>query len=339
MKIFTAALLLLLVSLSGAPASAWGEKGHTLISAVAAAQFTGRMPAFVSDGAGQFEIAYLGPQLDRLKGSGEAWDGENDPGHYLDLLDDGSIAGVVSLAQLPPTREAYDTALRAAHTDQYRQGYLPYAILEGWEQLRSDFASFRVDDYVASHAASAGVRAHYAAIRNVDEQITLADLGTWGHYVGDASQPLHATVHFNGWGEYPNPNGYTQSPRTHSFFESTFVNRYMTADAVRSAVRAPSSLAVPYSLLTQEQVLADIAAYLQQTLSTVPHLYDLEKSGAFASGSPDAREFTAARLAAGAMELRDLSVLAWQDSKYARVGYPAARVQDILDGKAAYPRP
>lgn len=316
---------------------AWGGKGHTIVNELAARGLAGRVPAFVTAPVAQFEITYLGPQEDRLKGSGFAWDGDYDPGHFIDLLDDTTIAGVVSLAHLPANREAYDTALRGAGTDQYRQGYLPYSILEGWEQLRQDFAYWRADDHAARRDASAAVRAHEVAVRAVDERLILQDMGVWGHFVGDACQPLHVTVHFNGWGAYPNPKGYTNSRRTHSFFESTFVNRYITLDDVARAVPSQSRYAPPQQLLTQPQVLADVAAYLRETLATVRKLYEIEKSGGFAGGSAQARAFTASRLAAGAAELRDLTVLAWQDSIHARVGYPGASVQQILQGNAPWP--
>jgi hypothetical protein len=31
-------------------------------------------------------------------------------------------------------------------------------------------------------------------------------LGIWSHYGGDASQPLHVSIHYNGWGDYPMVN-------------------------------------------------------------------------------------------------------------------------------------
>jgi len=39
----------------------------------------------------------------------EMHDRERDPGHYIDLADDGKAMGVVPLDKLPTTREAYDT--------------------------------------------------------------------------------------------------------------------------------------------------------------------------------------------------------------------------------------
>ena len=338
MKLTIAAAALTAASLAATgTAAAWGTAGHTIINSIAAQQLKGHVPAFVTAPGAQFEIAYLGPEPDRLKGSGSAWDAEYDQGHFIDLLDDGSIAGAVHLAQLPPTREAYDTALRAANTDQYEQGYLPYSILDGWEQLRTDFAYWRADDYAATHASSPAVRQREMSIRAVEEQQVLMDLGMWGHYVGDASQPLHVTVHYNGWGDFPNPNNYSTSRHLHSAFESEFVNKYITSAIVSAAVK-PDAFASPAALLTQDQAMANVAAYLQATLATVPQLYDIEKAGGFDAGTAAAKEFAASRLAAGAMEMRDLTELAWQDSIHARVGYPGASVNDVLSGRAPWPQ-
>jgi hypothetical protein len=68
----------------------------------------------------------MGRELDRSKGAGKTHDAERDPGHYVDLADDGSVEGVLPLAQLPDTREQYDTLLRAKGLTQYKAGYLPY---------------------------------------------------------------------------------------------------------------------------------------------------------------------------------------------------------------------
>ncbi len=168
-------------------------------------------------------------------------------------------------------------------------------------------------------------------------RLILRDIGTWGHYVADACQPLHVTVHFNGWGRYPNPNGYTESRRTHAMFEGRFVNAYVSEQRVASLMPRATSLHASSDLLAQGTVLREISRYLAQTNRTVPQLYQIEKAGGFASGSPQAVQFTAARLAAGAAELRDLTVWAWADSLNARVGYPSRSVRDILAGKSPKP--
>ena len=56
-------------------------------------------------------------------------------------------------------------------------------------------------------------------------------------------------------------------------------------------------------------------AYLRQTSTYVEKVYQLEKAGGFVGeGTPESREFTAERLAAGASMLRDMIYTAWLDS-------------------------
>jgi hypothetical protein len=60
------------------------------------------------------ELALMGRELDRSRGAGEMHDKERDPGHYIDLTDDGKAMGIVPINRLQTTPEAYDTHLRAA---------------------------------------------------------------------------------------------------------------------------------------------------------------------------------------------------------------------------------
>lgn len=304
------------------PAFAWENKGHEMVNNLGAKTLPASLPSFVRTPQAVAEITYLGPEPDRLKGSGRSWDSDYDPGHYIDLNDDDTVAGVIPFNQLPDSAAAYDKALHAANTDQYVMGYLPYSILDGWEQLREDFAYWRVDK---------------GSVRGIDEQLILRDIGMWGHYVGDACQPLHVTVHFNGWGKYPNPNGYTESPKTHAFFEGEFVNRFVNESQVEALIPRTSALSAPNELLSQATVLHEIERYLLASGHTVPQLYQIEKAGGFANGSPQAVQFVASRLAGGAAELRDLTTWAWDDSLNESVGYPSEKVRDILSGKAPWP--
>jgi hypothetical protein len=338
MKIRFAPLVAAALFACSAPAYAWGTKGHTIVNHLAALSFVGRMPAFLTTPSSMYEIAYLGPEMDDLKDSGESWDADYDTGHFLDVMDDGTIAGVVKTDAMPKNRQQYNNALETAHTNEYQQGYLPYEMLDGWEQLRKDFAYWRVDDYLSKHGATPSLRLRGQNDRLIEESLIRRDLGVWGHFVGDGCQPLHVTVHFNGWGKYPNPNGYTTDPHTHSMFESAFVNRFLSEGMVAKLMKPQSAFATPNALLSQETVMASIMQYLLASAQTVPHLYDIEKAGGFAKGMPEAVSFTASRLATGAMELRDLSVLAWQDSLHETVGYPNVAVQDILSGKAPWPQ-
>jgi hypothetical protein len=317
-------------ALAPSAALAWGTTGHREVNLDAALALPPAIPAFLRTPRAVAEIETLGPEMDRLKGAGTSWDKDYDPGHFVDIGDDGAIVGSVRLDALPQDVSSYAKALAASGSDPYRTGYLPYAIADGWEQVRMDFAYWRAFDYLATHAAQPDARASFAAARDLREALTIRDVGVWGHFVGDGSQPLHVTVHYDGWGKFPNPSGYT-TERIHSAFEGAFVRDHVTAEAVAHLVPAASPAAAT-ALLTQAEVLATIGTYLEATASTVPTLYQIEKRGGFERASPEAVTFTTARVAAGAQELRDLVVAAWENSAYASVGYPEIRVTDILDG-------
>ncbi|HEX5275140.1 MAG TPA: hypothetical protein VFW34_07680 [Candidatus Rubrimentiphilum sp.] len=320
----------------GSPASAWGSKGHYLINHLAASSLPASLPAFMRTRFADDEITYLGLELDLLKGAGNSWDAEMDPGHYLDLIGGGMIAGGLRLDALPATREAYDSALRARGLDQYKEGYLPYSILQGWEQLRMVFAYWRVDAYDAIHAKTSALRALSATRARVEEELARRDAGVWGHYVADASQPLHVTVHFNGWGKYPNPHGYSNSPHLHDLFETDFVNRYITEAAVRARL-APMRISTGTTPASEGEVLQAIEQYLAASGDTVTELYQINAAGGFTRGTPQAKAFVEDRLAFGASELRDLISWAWADSINETIGDDAPqRVRDIVEGKATY---
>jgi hypothetical protein len=329
-------LLPLVVALaSHQPALAWGMKGHMIISRLGAQEFPADMPAFTRTAAAVNEISALGPEEDWLKGSGQSWDDDNDPAHYVDIGDNSTVLGV-KLDQLPESMAAYAQALAPSNATPWSAGYLPYAIVDGFEQLREDFAWWRVDDYGALHAPTGALRSEFALARQLREDLTLRDIGVWSHFVADGSQPLHVTVHFNGWDSdhhtYPNPNHYTDAP-IHSLFESDFVNRYVTLDDVQARMN-PEVLAAPKALLTQVQLNDVIGNYLAQTNAAVEPLYRMAGTNGdgFRQSSASAVAFTATQLARGAAAVRDLTSLAWENSAYGSVGYPSKSVQALLAG-------
>ena len=149
---------------------------------------------------------------------------------------------VPMLAQLPANREDYDSALRLHGSDQYKAGWLPYSIMDGWQQLVKDFALWRADVAGEKFAKDTADREWFAFDRRLRELITLRDLGEWSHFVGDGSQPLHATVHFNGWGDFPNPQGFTLATNFHARFETDFINANISEDDVMPLLALPSAV-------------------------------------------------------------------------------------------------
>jgi hypothetical protein len=246
-------------------------------------------------------------------------------------MDDFTILGGPKLSALPNGRRDYDTALRAVGFEQYKAGFLPYNILEGYQQLVKDFALLRAYQASVKNAAKfklgAADRRVLSRLLSVRRMLTQRDLGTWAHFVEDASQPMHASIHYDGWGDGPNPNGYTTQRGIHSKFESEFVNANITQADVTARLR-------PY-----HHCEATLQVCLQDYLATVAPLvgqaYAFEKSGALEIATPESKDFVATRLADAASHLRDLVVDAWHDAGKAELGYKVKTpVADYESGKA-----
>ena len=303
---------------------AWGATGHRLIGVAAMATLPAETPEFLRAPGAAAAVGELAREPDRWKGAGKVHDSERDGAHFLDLGDDGRILGGPVLGALPPIREDYDAALRAAGVDSWKAGWLPYAIVDGWQQLAKDFADWRVDAWAATAVEDVGHRAWFAGDLAERQALILRDIGALGHYVGDGSQPLHVSIHYNGWGAGPNPEQFTQS-RIHAMFEGAFVH-----DNIR---QADVTTAVGPFTDCHCAIAVRATTYLATTNKEVVLLYRLQKDGAFATGDARGKAFATARLAAGATELRDLIVLAWRASATEPVGWPAVTPSAVVAGR------
>jgi hypothetical protein len=321
-----ALLAMLLAALPG-PALAWGGTGHIYIGEVAARNFSAEVPRFLKTSEAVKQIGLMAMEPDLSRTAGQPHDADSDPGHFVDVSDDGSILGGPKLSALPETRRDYDTALRAVGADEYKAGFLPYAIMDGWQQLVKDFALLRMDMAGEKFAPDKAVRARFADARAVRQILTLRDLGVWAHYVGDASEPMHASVHYNGWGDGPNPEGFVVTPGLHAKFEADFVNANIAEQDVAAALRPYKDCGCTIQQRTQ--------AYLAATQAQVIPTYRLEKAGAFDAATPEAKAFAVARLTEGAAMLRDLVADAWRAAGEATLGYKVKEsVADIEAGRA-----
>lgn len=322
-----AALAAGLLALSAATgAHAWGASGHRWIGRAALRALPADLPAFLRSTRAVDEVGELAREPDRSKGSGQPHDADSDPGHYVDIDDAGHVfnAQGPALADLPKSRDAYDLALGQAGIDPSKAGWLPYSIEDGYEQLVKDFVYWRIETaLLARPALPAKERVWYAADLKLREALLIRDLGVWAHYVGDGSQPMHASIHFNGWGDYPNPRNHTQD-HIHGPFEGPFVHDALSEAAVAGAVR-PLAACGP----TLQACTAD---YLQATQAKTEPLYTLWDAGGFKPGDPRGRAFALERVAAGASELRDLVVKAWNASATGSLGRPPLYVRDVVAG-------
>jgi len=323
-RLFVSAACAAMAAVAPHSVLAWGSTGHRIIGRLAIEALPADLPAFLRSRSSVEAIGELAREPDRWRDAGRIHDADRDPGHFVDVGDDGRIMGGPLLADLPPTRALYETALRSAGADSWKAGYLPYSIIDGWQQLTKDFAYCRAETAAARKVADPAHRAWLAEDARRRESLILRDLGTLAHYVGDGSQPMHVSIHYNGWGALPNPEGFTQD-RVHAFFEGAFIRDFVDPAAVRADMS-------PYRdcrcSIEQRTV-----GYLQATNATVIPFYRLQKTRAFVDATAAGRAFAAARVAAGADELRDEIIGAWRASAAGEVGYPAVKVSDIVAGK------
>ena len=328
-KLYAVLLVVVGATVPGANVFAWGATGHDWVSSIAIEKLPESVPEFVRMPETVAEISAMGREPDRSKGAGRTHDAERDPGHYIDLDDDGAAMGVVPLSKLPETREEYDTLLRVKGFTQYKAGYLPYSIIDGWQQIRKDFAYWRALTMGSKTASKLEDRAWFAGNRLRREQLIIHNIGIWSNYVGDASQPLHVSVHYNGWGDYPSPLGYT-TKHVRAYFEGEFVKDNLSRTAVAAKVG-------PY-LDCKCGIEDQTKGLLLATLGQLGQLYALEKAGGFKKGDRRGIAFATSRLADGATALRNMIVDAWLNSADMSIGYPMVNVRDIESGKVRMTR-
>ena len=307
---------------------AWDYPGHRIVNRLALAALPPEYPAFVHTPAHAERIAFLAGGGDRwrnvdpwLKQSGPSW-----TDHFIDI-EELAAAGLD-----PRTVSSFRynflvafAAGRAAHADQFPRldpetnpdhtrewpGFAPWAITEWFQKLRSAFSYLKAFEEVGGTAEE---------IANAQADVVYV-MGILGHYIGDCAQPLHTTVHHNGWvGD--NPHGYTTWPGFHSWVDGKdggFIGRAgidYAGLAPRITRAEPFLLAPradrrdPFFVIAMDYILA------QHQL--VEPLYRLEKAGLLALGdrpvAPEGRAFIEGQLLKGGTMLARAWVTAWQSA-------------------------
>ena len=269
-------------------AHAWGNEGHRLINRLAAETLPASVPAFLRSDAAINEIEYLGPEPDRWRSRAEPeLSVAQAPEHFIDL------EPADALGALPRNRLDFEAKVFAAGQRPEKIGLQPWETTEVWERLKAALRQYRA-------LSAAGQDTHPV------EQVIIFYAGWLGHYVGDGSQPLHTTDKYNGW-VGPNPNNYTTDHQIHWQFEGPFVDANEHEPEVRAKMTETKAI--------DGDIFDSYVAYLRHSNSLVEKVYQLDKAGGFiGAGSPESREFTAERLAAGASMLRDMIYSAWLES-------------------------
>lgn len=316
-------LLAFFLSIVPAVLHAWDYEGHRIVNQLALASLPKDFPSFVRDPAAAERIAYLAGEPDRwrnvdpwLRQAGPSWtehflDVEQllfaglDPHTVPSLRYDFALAFAAGRAAHPDKFPAIDSTKDTDHTREWC-GFAPWAIAEYAAKLRSAFSYLKAFEDVGGTPEE---------IANAHADVVYI-MGVMGHYVGDCAQPLHTTIHHNGWvGD--NPNGYSTWPGFHSWIDGGFVAkakiksgelvpRISTAEPL--ALPAPEDGRDPFFVVAMDYVLVGNAL--------VEPLYRLEKAGLLGHGeqpiTTEGRAFVEGQLLRGGAMLGRIWVTAWK---------------------------
>lgn len=303
-------------------AQAWDYTAHRAINELALGSLPADFPAFVKTPAARDRIGFLAGEPDRWRNTPEAaLNHVNGPDHYLDweqLADYGLTAATAA-----PLRYDFTVQLglaRAAHPEKFepinpeknkdhtRQlvGFLPWAMTENYAKLKSEFS------YLKTFREHGGTPAEIA---NAQANI-IYTMGVMGHYVGDASQPLHATKHHHGW-VGANPDNYPTNSRFHAWIDGGYLHKIggVKMELLAAKLKPAQHVGNPDE---ENGFFHAMMAYVAADNAEVTPIYKLERDHKLSprDGNVDAEgeNFIEARLIAGAEMLGGIWLSAWQDA-------------------------
>lgn len=283
-----------------AVAHAWGHTAHAVIDRAAIQAIPEGGPTFLRRYVDYIAASATLP--DSWRGDSEGFSKiEEDPNHgwfreqfaFLKPIPRSRYAFVIALYKRYEAIKDSDPAT-AARTNVRWTGTLPYAAMEAYERLIVCMRAIRAAQASGGDAAVPEQHCAFQAIR-------------LGHYIGDGAQPLHVSIHSDGW-LGANPNGYTRDRSIHGRFESRFVDAMgLTAADIAPQIGAPAH--------QQGDMFTAMLGFLDQSGTHLERVYQLEKRDGFANAADkDVRALIYERTAAGAAMLRDILCRAWAES-------------------------
>ena len=277
----------------------WGPRGHITANRAAVDGIPEDGPVFLRNY--REWIGQTGPVPD-------SWRGVTEP--YSKIFEDPNHGWFKEqfsfMKQIPRSRyefvlALYDEYLRIRASDPERAkltnvrwtGTMPYAAMENYDRMKSAMRVYR--QQVAAKQDTKFI-----------EQDIAFYMGWLGHYTADGAQPLHDTIHHDGW-QGPNPKNYTTDPRIHGRFESQFVELIQLTEGDLTP------------LVTKARVLDDpflaVLHHLDDASTHVEEIYVMDKAGALGDAkNAEAAALVKMQLAKAAALLRDLTYTAWIES-------------------------
>ncbi|HEV2209356.1 MAG TPA: hypothetical protein VG167_11310 [Verrucomicrobiae bacterium] len=321
---FCVLLILLPPQMLVRPALGWDYEGHRVINQLALASLPTNFPAFIRTPEASERIAFLSGEPDRWRNVQDlALRHSNGPDHYLDLEQLATYG--LTPEQLPVFRYDFVAELalaRKAHPEKFPEieaarnadhtrelvGFLPWAIVENYARIKSGFS------YLKAYQENGGTPEEIA---NAQANIIYV-MGVLGHYAGDASQPLHTTIHHHGWvGE--NPHQYTTSSSFHSWIDEGYFLKIggLPLNDLQPKLRPAQLVSFNGHPAKPEEMFQAAMAFVIEQNKQVEPLYELEKAGKLSGEGANGLEgkpFLEAQMLKSGQLLGDLWLTAWQQA-------------------------
>jgi hypothetical protein len=313
----SAAAVLAVMLLTTQPGNAWNAEGHRVITRAAIGALPADVAPWVREARSTEMAAEQSVEPDRWRSTRlPPMAHENSPDHYLDLEELGPYG--LNLDTLPRYRYDYVKVMaqaKALHPeaipaydeakdkDRSREwpGFLPYAITEQYAKLVSSFSTLRILEAVGRRDPA---RVSAPQLERARANV-LYHMGVLSHFVGDAAQPLHTTVHHHGWvGD--NPHGYTTRFEFHAYVDGGLVALHRIDAATVSAAMRPVTVsgADPWS---------DAVAEIHRSFEQVEPLYVMDRDGSITRA--EGKALLTSRMADAASVLSALYAAAWAQSE------------------------
>jgi hypothetical protein len=299
---------------------AWDYEGHRLVNQLALASLPTNFPSFVQDAATRERIAFLAGEPDRWRNTQDLeLKHVNGPDHYIDieeLADYGMKPETLPMfrydfvAQLAIYRkehpEKFEHLRHQKNDDHTRElvGLLPWAITENYSRLKSEFS------YLKAFQQGGGTENE---ISNA-ERNAVYTMGVMGHYVGDASQPLHVTIHHHGW-VGANPNHYATNSGIHGHIDAYFRrNPEGTFAKLKSKVRAAGLVKGNGPPVSADQMFQVVVRFIVAQQEQVAPLYELDKAGKLHGDNEEGTAFLEGQLLKSGQLLGDIWFSAYEQA-------------------------
>ena len=307
--------------LANSNALAWDYEGHRVVNQLALASLPTNFPAFVRSPEAAERIAFLAGEPDRWRNSQDLpLQHEQEPEHFIDLEElalcglDPEVLPVLRydfVSQVAAARKAHPEKFSAEREDPAHKyiwvGLLPWAITENYSKLKSEFSylkTFKERGGTPEEIANAEANAIYT-------------MGVMGHYVGDAAQPLHTTIHHHGWkGE--NPNGYSTSGSFHSWIDGGYFAKIGGASKeLQGKVRQAHIVTIKDRSAKPEEMFQASMLFILDQHKLVEPLYQLDKDARLSGEGEkglEGRVFLEGQLLKAGQMLGDIWYSAWDQA-------------------------